>query len=156
MGRRVAEASPLEALSEVQAVLDELLALADAQHTALADGDVARLEALRDRQERQAARLAWAEERRRAALPGTSLRDALADPPASDASRLAALARAIADRVAALQERHARNRAVLERAADVAGETVQLLQRLVAEHTRGYGGQPCPPVLRSLRVDSRA
>lgn len=144
------------ALRDVNAILAELVAAADEQYEAVAAADLIVLERVTRRQEVLAARLARAEQRRLAASSGRSLADVVADEAPAEGALLQELVSAVAVNVLALQERHLRNTSLVRRGAELAGQTVQFLQRLVAAHERPYGGDGAPVVTRSLLVDGRA
>ncbi len=144
------------ALADVRAVLADMVGAADAQHVALLAGDLARLEQVTRAQEVLAARLERAERRRLRLAAGTSLREIAAAQPVPHGADLAALVGTIARAILELRERHARNAALLQRSADLAGQSLQFLQRLVAEHAQPYGADGAPVVRQSLLVDGRA
>jgi flagellar biosynthesis/type III secretory pathway chaperone len=149
--------STLEAaLRDVHATLTELLGAADAQRAALETGDRARLEAITQQQERLTARLEQAERRRLAAMPAGSLGETLASLRGEPRERIARLTAAIRQEVFDLRQCHARNAALLERSIDLAGQTIQYLQRLVLVEAQTYGTQGAPMLSASRLVDSRA
>lgn len=150
-------ASPLEAaLLDVDATLAELLAAADEQHAAVVAGDRQRLERVTGVQERLSSRLERAERRRLEHLGGASLAAALAEKPADESARLTALGQSIAQAVRQLQPLHVRNAQLLERSAELAGQTVMFLQRLVSPPSPSYGAHGRRASQQSLLVDSRA
>ena len=153
------EQNPLErALLDVHATLADLLAAADEQHQAVAAGDRERLESVTRRQERLAARLQRAETQRLSLLNGRPLHEALSDLPAADTAHMAELVGSIAERVARLRERQAANASLLERSMELAGQTVQFLQRLLVGHTQmpAYTTRGLLTPRESLLVDRRA
>jgi flagellar biosynthesis/type III secretory pathway chaperone len=150
--------SPLEAaLLDVDAILADLLVAADEQHAAVVAGDRERLESATRRQEALSARLERAEGKRLSLLSGQSLQEAFAAMPAAQAEHLGSLSRSIADAVRELQPRHARNGTLLERSAELAGQTVLFLQRVASPPSPSYGahGGRRPPQ-QSMLVDRRA
>jgi flagellar biosynthesis/type III secretory pathway chaperone len=149
--------SALEAaLLDVHATLSELLAAADEQHAAVVAGDRQRLETVTGLQERLSSRLARAERKRLEQLGGMSLAAALAQKPADEGARLTALGQLIAQSVRQLQPLHVRNAQLLERSAELAGQTVMFLQRLVSPPSPSYGANGRRASQHSLLVDSRA
>lgn len=144
------------ALREVCATLGELIAIADEQYAAAADGALERLATTSQRQETLASRLERAERRRLAAAHGRPLRDLLADVPAERAAVFEDLLATTAQRVIDLRERHARNAALLERGAGLAGQTVQFLRRLLVPHAPTYGADGATSVRRSVLLDGQA
>jgi flagellar biosynthesis/type III secretory pathway chaperone len=149
--------SSLEAaLLDVHATLAELLAGAHEQHAAVVAGDRQRLERVTGVQERLSSRLERAERKRLEHLGGRSLAVALAEQPADEGARLAALGQAIARAVTQLQSLHVRNAQLLERSAELAGQTVMFLQRLVSPPSPSYGARGRRASQQSLLVDSRA
>jgi flagellar biosynthesis/type III secretory pathway chaperone len=151
------ERSPLEqALLDVHSTLADLLAAADEQHAAIAAGDRACLESITRRQERLSAQLERAERRRVALLDGRPLREAVSDLPASEAERVTRVVGAIGQSVARLRERQASTASLLERSIELAGQTIQFLQRLVATHAEAYTARGLQAPSQSLLVDSRA
>jgi flagellar biosynthesis/type III secretory pathway chaperone len=149
--------SPLEAvLLDVDAVLADLLVAADEQHAAVVAGDRERLEYVTRLQEGLSARLERAESKRIGLLAGQSLEAAFADLPAAQAERLESLRRSIADAVGALQPRHVRNGNLLERSAELAGQTVLFLQRVASPPSPSYGAHGRRAPQQSLLVDRRA
>jgi flagellar biosynthesis/type III secretory pathway chaperone len=151
------ELLPLEqALLDVQTTLDELLTSADEQHAAIAAGDRARLESITRRQESLSARLERAERQRMALLDGRALPEALATLPAEDAARLERMMSSIGQTVVTLRERQASTASLLERSIDLAGQTIQFLQRLVVSQTQAYTVRGLPAPSHSLLLDSRA
>jgi flagellar biosynthesis/type III secretory pathway chaperone len=148
--------SPLEAaLLDVHATLAELLAAADEQHAAVVAGDRQRLETVTGVQERLSSRLERAERKRLEQLGGMSLAAALAQKPADEGARLTALGQLIAQSVRQLQPLHVRNAQLLERSAELAGQTVMFLQRLVSPPSPSYGANGRRASQQSLLVDSR-
>jgi flagellar biosynthesis/type III secretory pathway chaperone len=151
------ETSPLEAaLLDVDAALVDLLVAADEQHAAVVAGDRARLESVTRTQEVLSSRLQRAERKRLDLLAGTSLAAALADLPSDQAERLGTLSGSIADAVRELQPRHARNATLLERSAQLAGQTVLFLQRVASPPSPSYGANGRRAPQQSLLVDRRA
>ena len=147
----VARTLPLgSALSDVQSVLMKLLATLDEQFAAIVDDDVERLGHLVQEQEALSARLAQVEQRRLAILPS----EALVRDNRGEDDQLSVIRRAAEQ----LRERSARNGALLERRARLAGQTLQYLQALVMEHSRLYGAQCAPTAapIRSMLLDSSA
>jgi flagellar biosynthesis/type III secretory pathway chaperone len=152
-----ADQSPLEAiLLEVHATLADLLVAADEQHAAVVADDRGRLEVITRQQERLASRLKRAERQRLELLSGRSLAEALADAPAEAAERLHGLSDSIGQAVRELQSRHARNAMLLERGAELAGQTVTFLQHLMTTVSPSYGARGRRAPQQSLLVDSRA
>jgi flagellar biosynthesis/type III secretory pathway chaperone len=148
---------PLEqALLDVQVTLTELLAAADEQHAAIAAGDRAQLESVTRRQERLSARLERAERQRVALLDGRPLPEALSSLAADDAARLSSVVDAIGQTVGSLRERQVSTASLLERSIDLAGQTIQFLQRLVTSQTPAYTVRGLAAPTQSLLVDSRA
>jgi flagellar biosynthesis/type III secretory pathway chaperone len=142
--------TPESALSDVQEVLTKLLDTLDEQFAALVEDDLARLGRLVQEQEVLSTRLAHVEQRRMTTLPASALeRDGRGDD-----ARLVALGRAVEE----LRDRSARNRALLERKARLASQTLQYLQAIVVENARLYGAQSAPSTIptRSLLLDSSA
>jgi flagellar biosynthesis/type III secretory pathway chaperone len=149
--------SPLEAvLLDVQATLADLLAAADEQHAAVVADDRGRLEAVTRLQERLSSRLGRAERKRLEFLSGKTLTVALSELPADQSERLIGISRAIGQSVRALQPLHARNTSLLERSAELAGQTVMFLQRLVSPPSPSYGARGRRAPEQSLLVDTRA
>jgi flagellar biosynthesis/type III secretory pathway chaperone len=149
--------SPLEAvLLEVDATLADLLVAADEQHAAVVAGDRERLEMVTRLQETLSSRLQRAERQRLELLDGQSLAAALAALPADEHRRLTSLSQSIADAVRAIQPRHARNGSLLERSAQLAGQTVLFLQRVASPPSSSYGAQGRRAPQQSLLVDRRA
>lgn len=129
--------SPLAAaLVDVNGTLIELLAAADEQYAAVVERDRARLEGVTRQQERLAARLERAERKRAAALDGHPLVDALTHEP-----HLAPLADTIAAAVQRLQSKHTQTKSLIEKAAELNGQTIQFLQRLVGASVPAYGAR---------------
>src|SRR5258708_5588173 len=125
--------TPLEAvLLDVDAVLADLLVAADEQHAAVVAGDRERLEYVTRLQEGLSARLERAEGKRLTLLSGQTLEAARAEMPLDQSERMGRLTRSIADAVRELQPRHARNANLLERSAELAGQTVLFLQRVAS------------------------
>ncbi len=145
-----------EALANVRDVLAELVEAADEQEAAFAAADLVWLERVTHRQEVLTARLERAERRRLEVLPGGSLRTIARALPGSPDAELRDLVQTIAQSILELRTRQVRNASLLERGAALAGQTVQLLQRLVAEHAQPYGIDGAPVVRQSLVVDGRA
>ena len=149
--------SPLEgALLDVDATLAELLRAADEQYAALVAGDRDQLEGVTRRQETLSSRLARAERKRHEILAGESLIAAIAGLPADQAERLGRMTRSIADAVTELQPRHARNGILLERSAELAGQTVLFLQRVASPPSPSYGAKGRRAPQQSMLVDGRA
>jgi flagellar biosynthesis/type III secretory pathway chaperone len=149
--------SPLEAaLFEVDATLVDLLVAADAQHAAVVAGDRERLETVTRLQEALSSRLERAEGKRLNLLAGRSLDEAFADLPAAQIERLSSLRRSIAYAITELQPRHARNSSLLERSAELAGQTVLFLQRVASPPSPSYGAKGRRAPQQSMLVDSRA
>jgi flagellar biosynthesis/type III secretory pathway chaperone len=147
-----------QALLDVHATLADLLAAADDQHQAVAAGDRERLERVTRRQEQLAARLQRAERQRLSLLNARSLNDVLAGLPANEAARVRELTVSIGQRVARLRERQASTASLLERSIELAGQTIQFLQRLATSHThnQAYTTRGLVTSRQSLLVDSRA
>ena len=153
------EQTPLEqALLDVHATLAELLGAADEQHQAVAAGDRERLESVTRRQERLAAHLQRAEAQRLSVLNGRPLHEVVSGLPAADKAQVSDLVDSIAEHVARLGERQAANASLLERSMELAGQTLQFLQRLVAgqNHNSAYTTRGLVTPRASLLVDSRA
>jgi flagellar biosynthesis/type III secretory pathway chaperone len=151
MPRVVAEtATPESALSDVQKVLKGLLDTLDEQFAALVEDDIARLGRLVQEQEVLSTRLAQAEQRRLSVLPS----EALQRGARGEDDRLTVIGRAIQE----VRDRSARNRALLERKARLASQTLQYLQAIVVENAGLYGTQSAPATvpMRSLLLDSSA
>jgi flagellar biosynthesis/type III secretory pathway chaperone len=149
--------SPLEAvLLDVDAVLADLLVAADEQHAAVVAGDRERLEFVTRLQEALSSRLARFEGKRLSLLAGQSLEAAFAEMPVAQAERVGSLSRSIADAVRELQPRHARNGNLLERSAELAGQTVLFLQRVASPPSPSYGAHGRRAPQQSLLVDRRA
>jgi flagellar biosynthesis/type III secretory pathway chaperone len=149
--------SPLEAaLLEADAILADLLVAADEQHAAVVAGDRERLESVTRLQETLSSRLERAEGKRLSLLSGHSLADAFAEMPAVEAERLGELSRSIAEAVRELQPRHARNGGLLQKSADLAGQTVLFLQRVASPPSPSYGAHGRRAPQQSLLVDRRA
>ena len=149
--------SPLEAvLLDVDAILADLLVAADEQHAAVVAGDRERLEFVTRLQEALSSRLQRAEGKRLSLLSGQSLEEAFAEMPAAQAERVGSLSRSIADAVRELQPRHARNGILLERSAELAGQTVLFLQRVASPPSPSYGAHGRRAPQQSLLVDRRA
>jgi flagellar biosynthesis/type III secretory pathway chaperone len=149
--------SPLEAiLLDVNATLADLLMAADEQHAAVVADDRARLEIVTRLQERLSSKLKRSERKRLDLLAGQSLADALADLPADQAAPLNALSQSIAQAVRDLQPRHDRNATLLERSAELAGQTVTFLQHLMTTVSPSYSVRGRRAPQQSLLVDSRA
>jgi flagellar biosynthesis/type III secretory pathway chaperone len=147
-----AHQSPLElALVDVHATLAELLAAADDQYAAVVERDRQRLEGVTRQQERLAVRLERAERKRLAALNGGALADAVAREP-----RLARLSQAIAHSVRELRARHANTHDLIEKAAELNGQTIQFLQHLVGVTSPTYGGRVASTPRPSVLLDGRA
>jgi flagellar biosynthesis/type III secretory pathway chaperone len=149
--------SPLEAaLLHVDATLADLLVAADEQHAAVVAGDRVRLESVTRVQETLSSRLEHAERKRLELLAGRSLTEALAELNGEQAARLNGLTRSIAHAVTELQPRHARNATLLERSADLAGQTVLFLQHVASPPSPSYSARGRRPPQQSVLVDSRA
>lgn len=149
--------SPLEAvLLDVHATLTELLAAADEQHAAVVADDRGRLQVATRLQERLSSHLGRAERQRLELLSGQTLTAALADLPADQARRLGGVSQSIGQAVRELQPRHARNVTLLQRSADLAGQTVLFLQHLVSPPSQSYGAHGHRASQQSLLVDRRA
>jgi flagellar biosynthesis/type III secretory pathway chaperone len=153
------EHTPLEqALLDVHATLADLLAAADDQHQAVATRDRERLESVTRRQERLSAKLQRAERQRLRLLNGRPLQEALSELPAPQADRLSGLAGSIAQSIEQLRERQAATAWLLERSSEIAGQTIQFLQRLVTgqNQAHAYTARGQMAASHSLLVDSRA
>jgi flagellar biosynthesis/type III secretory pathway chaperone len=153
------EQTPLEqVLLDVHATLADLLDAADEQHQAVVVGDRERLESVTRRQERLAARLQRAETQRLSVLEGRMLDEAVSELPATDAARVESLVNGISDSVKRLRERQAANASLLERSMELAGQTVQFLQRLLSgqDENPAYTTRGLLSPRHSLLVDSRA
>jgi hypothetical protein len=149
--------SPLEAvLLDIDATLADLLVTAGTQHAAVVADDRGRLEAVTRLQKRLSARLGNAEHQRLELLSGRSLADGFADLPADQAERLGGLSKSIGQAIRELQPLQARNASLLERSAELAGETVTFLQHLLSPGSPDYGAHGRPAAQHSLLVDSRA
>ncbi len=149
--------SPLEGvLRDVDAILADLLVAADEQHAAVVAGDRARLERVTAVQEALSSRLERAERKRIEILAGRTLAATFADLPANQARTLGLLSRSIADAVTQLQPRHARNGTLLERSAELAGQTVLFLQRVASPPSPSYGATGRRAPQQSMLVDGRA
>ena len=151
--------TPLEqALLDVYGTLADLLVAADEQHQAAAAGDRERLESVTRRQERLAARLQRAEAQRLSLLHGRSLHEVVSELPAADTSRVSELVDSVARRVARLRERQAATASLLERSMELAGQTVQFLQRLLVgqQQNPAYTTRGLVRPRQSVLVDSRA
>ncbi|HLZ30204.1 MAG TPA: flagellar export chaperone FlgN [Chloroflexota bacterium] len=149
--------TPLEAvLFDVDAVLADLLVAADEQHAAVVAGDRERLEYVTRLQEGLASRLERFEAKRLSLLAGQSLAAASGEMPAAQAERVGNLSRSIADAVRELQPRHARNGSLLQRSAELAGQTVLFLQRVASPPSSSYGAHGRRAPQQSLLVDRRA
>ena len=144
------------ALINVDATLADLLVAADEQHAAVVAGDRERLESVTRMQEALSSRLERAERKRLDILADRSLAEVLADLPDVQAEPLVSLSRSIADAVTELQPRHARNRILLERSAELAGQTVMFLQRVASPPSPSYGAHGRRASQQSLLVDRRA
>ncbi len=144
------------ALHEVQAVLEEMLAAADEQYAAFEANDLVWLERASRQQDRLTARLERAERQRLQAANGVPLRDLPTLLPEPQAAALSELIDAIAATILDLRTRSARNTTLFEGAAALAGQTVQFLQKIVAEHVQPYGADGLPIVQKSLLVDGHA
>lgn len=143
-------------LVEVQATLTDLLAAADEQQAAVVSGDRTRLETVTRLQERLSSRLERAEHKRLEHLGGTPLATALAELPADQSERLKGLSRSIAEAVKELEPRHVRNAQLLKRSAELTGQTVMFLQRLVSPPSASYSARGRRVPQQSLLLDSRA
>jgi flagellar biosynthesis/type III secretory pathway chaperone len=151
------ERTPLEqALLDVHTTLADLLAAADEQHQAVVAGDRERLESVTRRQERLSARLERAERQRLSLLDGRPLHEAAAGLPAPEAARVSGLVDSIGQHVGRLRERQAQTAALLERSIEIAGQTIQFLQRLVTAQPPAYSARGLVTASQSLLVDSRA
>jgi flagellar biosynthesis/type III secretory pathway chaperone len=153
------EQTPLEqVLLDVHATLADLLDAADEQHQAVLVGDRERLESVTRRQERLAARLQRAETQRLSLLEGRMLDEAVSELPTTDAARVESLVNGISDSVKRLRERQAANASLLERSMELAGQTVQFLQRLLSgqDENPAYTTRGLLSPRQSLLVDSRA
>jgi flagellar biosynthesis/type III secretory pathway chaperone len=149
--------SPLEGvLLDVDAVLADLLVAADEQLAAVVAGDRERLERVTRLQEALSSRLERAERKRIRLLAGKSLGAVLADLPADQAAALGNLSRSIAGAVTELQPRHARNGTLLQRSAELAGQTVLFLQRVASPPSLSYGAKGRRAPQQSMLVDGRA
>jgi flagellar biosynthesis/type III secretory pathway chaperone len=149
--------SPLEAiLLDVHATLVDLLVAADEQHAAVVAADRGRLEIVTRLQERLSSKLNRSEGKRLKLLDGQSLADVLADLPADQAARLKTLSESIGQAVRDLRPRHERNESLLVRSAELAGQTVAFLQRLINPPSLSYGARGRRAPEQSLLVDSRA
>ena len=145
-----------DTLAGVRQTVNGLIAVADEQYAAATAGDVARLEAITQQQEQLSAQLAQVEQRRMALTEGASLRDLYANGLAAGDTELTNLITTIEESVQALRTRNDRNVALLEKAADLAGQTVRFLHQLVTDHVQPYDERGARPVAQSLLVDSRA
>jgi len=144
--------SPLEAaLADVHATLTELLTAADEQYAAVVERDRERLESVTRQQERLSVRLERAERKRAAALADQPFAAALATQPG-----LATLAQAIASSVRDLQAKHAHTQGLIEQAAELNGQTILFLQRLVGATSPAYGARGTSAPRQSVLLDSRA
>jgi flagellar biosynthesis/type III secretory pathway chaperone len=149
--------TPLHAvLRDVHATLGELLEAADEQYAAAVAGDPRRLEAITARQERLAARLERFERRRLDLLAGRPLGQAIAALPADEAGRAGALNTSISQAVRDLQQRHDRTASLLRKSAELAGQTIEFLQRVLCAQPLEYGRRGLSRPTQSLIVDSRA
>jgi flagellar biosynthesis/type III secretory pathway chaperone len=149
--------SPLEAvLLDIDATLADLLVTAGTQYAAVVADDRGRLEAVTRLQKRLSARLGHAEHQRLELLCGRSLAEALAELPADLAEHLGGVSQSIGQTVRELQPLHARNANLLERSAELAGETVAFLQHLLSPGSPAYGAHGRPAEQHSMLVDSRA
>jgi flagellar biosynthesis/type III secretory pathway chaperone len=151
--------TPLEqTLLDVHTTLADLLAAADDQHQAVACGNRERLESVTRRQERLAARLQRAERQRLSLLQGRPLNEAVSHLPAADAARVSRLVDSIGHSVRRLRERQASTASLLERSIDLAGQTIQFLQRLAGgqSQNQAYTTRGLVTARQSLLVDSRA
>jgi flagellar biosynthesis/type III secretory pathway chaperone len=149
--------SPLEGvLHDVDAILADLLVAADEQHAAVVAGDRERLEGVTRLQEALSSRLERAERKRLELLAGRSLAAVVADLPADQAAPLGILSRSIAAAVSELQPRHARNGTLLQRSAELAGQTVLFLQRVASPPSPSYGARGRRAPQQSMLVDGRA
>ena len=147
---------PLEAaLLGVQAALADLLAAAAEQRAALEAGDRERLDRVTQEQERLTARLEQAERRRMACMP-INLQDSLAVLPVDHGRRVDSLMLGIREAVAELRAQHERNAALIQRSLELAGQTLQFIQRLMGVSAPTYGTPQRIAVGRSMLVDSRA
>jgi flagellar biosynthesis/type III secretory pathway chaperone len=142
--------TPESALSDVQEILTKLLDSLDEQFAALVEDDIARLGRLVQEQEVLSTRLAQAEQRRISILPS----EAFESGGRGEDDRLTVIGRAIEE----VRDRSARNRALLERKAHLASQTLQYLQAIVVENAGLYGTQSAPATvpMRSLLLDSSA
>src|SRR3954454_16643292 len=112
--------SPLEAaLVDVHDTLTELLIAADEQYAAVVERDRQRLEGVTRQQERLAVRLQRAETKRQTVLEGSTLGEVV-----QREAHLMRLHEAIADAVRELQAKHARTNNLLEKAAELNGQTI--------------------------------
>ena len=153
----LASQSPLEAaLLDVDAILADLLVAADEQHAAVVAGDRERLESVTRLQESLSSRLERAEGKRLSLLSGRSLEEAIAELPAAQAERAGSVSRSIADAIRELQPRHDRNGGLLQRSAELAGQTVLFLQRVASPPSPSYGAHGRRAPQQSLLVDRRA
>lgn len=140
------------ALRDVDAILGELVSVVSEQTAAIAAHRVDQLEQLAKRHQALNDRLLSAERRRIDALAGQSLRDA-AREGGPEISRLTI---AIARKVVTLREDGERNASLFRRGSALAQQAVQFLQRMIAEHSQGYGAPTLVDRSRSVLVDGRA
>ncbi len=143
-------------LLEVRAVLQDMVAAADEQYAAFEASDLLWLERVSRQQDRLTARLERAERERLKASSGVPIRDLPAQLSQPQAAALSELIDSIAETILELHARHARNAALLQGAAELAGQTVQFLQKLVAERVQPYGANGAPVITQSLLVDGHA
>jgi flagellar biosynthesis/type III secretory pathway chaperone len=138
-------------LLDVHATLAELLVAADEQHAAVVEHDRDRLESVTRQQEHLSARLARAEAKRLEVLGGVPLLQAVSGLPDGQA-----LSVSISMKVRRLKERQAQTASLLEQSIDLAGQTLNFLQRLVTPPSPAYGARGLAAPRQSVLVDGRA
>ena len=149
--------SPLEtALVDVHTTLADLLAVADEQYAAVVARDPERLESVTRQQERLSARLARAEARRLQMLNGASLAEAVAALPREHADRVETVRDAISATIIDLKQRQAQTTDLLNRSITLGKQTLDFLQRLVANPSPSYSAHGVSGQRQSVLVDSRA
>ena len=150
--------TPLEAaLLDVQAALADLLAAAAEQRAALEAGDREQLDRITQKQERLTARLEQAERRRITCMSTPDLAHTIAQLPAEQGRRISGLMQTIREAVADLRHQHDRNAALIQRSLELAGQTLQFIQRLMGTSAPTYGTPRRGLVVgQSMLVDSRA
>jgi hypothetical protein len=127
-------------LTEVRDTLRQLSEAAEAQHRALEANDIEALDRVLLRQEQLADRLAIVERKRATLMPAQSLREAITGLAPDVAAETSDLLREIAEAIVMLRLRIDRNRSLLQRSSELAGDTVRFLKRILSQDAGTYDG----------------